>query len=593
MSGAHTRTTPVPASAAGLPAATRSGRAGRTLGADRLAAGLERRRVALRRVAGTFAAAAVAGAALSLTAAPGQAEEKKQEPGFVGYSTTTTATPMKIEIFEPTIPIPASPQAEVSVGYASVIADSAGSRARASYLWPGAPVGEGFKTIAEGIGLPPEIGEEGYPIQVNAIHPSGPPEDAEEPFPGMVQRAQAADDAASAENSYSTDAKTPQRGEDGDSSGGGGGGGGGPLPGLPGLPGPSGSSGLDLTGLGGGRSAGAASAPAAAPLLPEPLAALVDMGGFTAVAGTDTDTDAVGKGRSIASDITILDGLVTIDSVKTVAIASSDGVKGQGRGVATYGDLTAFGQRFAFGPDGFEATGAPAAPIPGLPDQAPAALEQLGLTITVPEPVYVVEGDAASTTMPGLIVDFDLTVLRTQLGPLSDALNEGINQIPDDFGQLKSLIQAAANLSPRIVFTLGSSFAGVDTSQAIDPPPLPEEPEEPTEQTGGATGGGSSAGSASGGTAPASPPADGAPVTDPVAGGDVPTTEAAIEPLSGTELPGLPPLFSFPGLLLYGGLIGAGIAGILTRRLGLMALGGVGSCTHGLDSGLPDLRKVT
>ena len=55
---------------------------------------------------------------------------------------------------------------------------------------------------------------------------------------------------------------------------------------------------------------------------------------------------------------------------------------------------------------------------------------------------------------------------------------------------------------------------------------------------------------------------------------------------------GLPPLYSLPGVLLLGGIGLAAVGGTWLRRIGLLALGGVGSCTHGLDSGLPDLRKA-
>ncbi len=55
---------------------------------------------------------------------------------------------------------------------------------------------------------------------------------------------------------------------------------------------------------------------------------------------------------------------------------------------------------------------------------------------------------------------------------------------------------------------------------------------------------------------------------------------------------GLPPLFSIPGLLLLGGIALAAVAGSYLRRLGAAALGGGASCSHGLDSGLPDLRKA-
>jgi hypothetical protein len=55
---------------------------------------------------------------------------------------------------------------------------------------------------------------------------------------------------------------------------------------------------------------------------------------------------------------------------------------------------------------------------------------------------------------------------------------------------------------------------------------------------------------------------------------------------------GLPPLFSIPGLLLCAGLGGALLAGSYVRRLGALVLGAGAACPHGLESGLPDLRKV-
>ena len=55
---------------------------------------------------------------------------------------------------------------------------------------------------------------------------------------------------------------------------------------------------------------------------------------------------------------------------------------------------------------------------------------------------------------------------------------------------------------------------------------------------------------------------------------------------------GLPPLFSIPGLLLFAGLGGALLAGSYVRRIGALVLGAGGACPHGLESGLPDLRKV-
>ena len=55
---------------------------------------------------------------------------------------------------------------------------------------------------------------------------------------------------------------------------------------------------------------------------------------------------------------------------------------------------------------------------------------------------------------------------------------------------------------------------------------------------------------------------------------------------------GLPELFSIPGALFFGGIIGATVLGSYLRRLGIMALGGGSSCSMGLEAGLPDLRKA-
>ena len=58
------------------------------------------------------------------------------EDSFSGYSATATAAPVRIEIYEPTIPIPANPQFELELGYTKVEADSGSSLGRASWLWP-------------------------------------------------------------------------------------------------------------------------------------------------------------------------------------------------------------------------------------------------------------------------------------------------------------------------------------------------------------------------------------------------------------------------------------------------------------------------
>lgn len=90
---------------------------------------------------------------------------------------------MRLEIFEPSIPIPSDPQIELRLAYTKALADSGTSTARSSYLWPGDALGEGIKTFFEQLGLPTTLVEDGYPVQINAGFPSGEAKDREEPLP--------------------------------------------------------------------------------------------------------------------------------------------------------------------------------------------------------------------------------------------------------------------------------------------------------------------------------------------------------------------------------------------------------------------------
>ena len=198
--------------------------------------------------AATFAAAMV-GAMLPL-GGPAFAEDEPTETpepsaaptesaparGFGGYTTGAWSAPVKIEIYEPMIPFPNTPQMELEIAYSEVKSDTSTSRGRSSFLWPGGPIGEGFKTIVEQFGLPPSLGKDGYPVQVNSVYPAGPDAETDEPFPGMIQRAGSDDGSAYAETGYSSDSQAQDRdaGEGDD---------GGLVPGLP-LPGLDGLLGL-------------------------------------------------------------------------------------------------------------------------------------------------------------------------------------------------------------------------------------------------------------------------------------------------------------------------------------------------------------
>jgi hypothetical protein len=137
----------------------------------------------MRRIVLACLAAGLAGTAAPIPAA-------YAEPAFGGYSTEATATPVKIEIYEPTIPVPASPQAELDLAYTKAEAASGPTgKGVASWLWPGDPVGEGCKTFVEQLGLGQTgLCKDGYPVQVNSETPGDQGQQSDEPFPGSLMR---------------------------------------------------------------------------------------------------------------------------------------------------------------------------------------------------------------------------------------------------------------------------------------------------------------------------------------------------------------------------------------------------------------------
>lgn len=578
-----------------------------------------RNNTSVRRVGAGLAAAAVVSLSLPIgggaTAAPaptgGAASASvvraAEEPVFAGYAATALSTPVKIEIFEPTIPIPASPQAELNFGYATVKADSSTTRGRASYFWPGDAVGEGFKTIVENLGLPPEIsgplGENGYPVQVNSNHPAGPESESDEQVPGSIQRTSASAERTTAISGYSTDCTLGQEqpAEEGEGEGDGEGEEG-PIPGLPDLPFP----GLDalgknlttaLTSLAPTSDEGATKAAAEEPACPLPaeLTTVIDIGGFgaqtTVTRGEDEDGVERVKSvsRSAVGEISLITGIVQLSGLVSTATSTSDGAKATTVGVTDYGTLTIAGQKFRYGSDGFEAAGTPQ-DIPGLPADPNQALEALGIQLLLPQPTEKKEGDKGTTAVGGLQIIIDSTVLRQQLSVLPlDAISEAINGIPfpEEAGQLKSLLGAALNLSPKFVITLGNASSVVDTSPEIEIPEVkPGDPTTPGSPTTGGSTTGSGGVAAPGGSAPVdagSAPAAGG--GEPAIGEDALTDAAP----AGA---GLPELFSIPGALFFGGILGAAVLGSYLRRLGILALGGGSNCSMGLEAGLPDLRKA-
>lgn len=505
-----------------------------------------------------------------LAAPPAQAADG--EPAYGGYTAAAWSSPVRIEVFEPSLPIPVDAgiaQLEFLMGYSRVKADSGMSTGRSSLFWPGDPVGEGLKTFAEQLGLPSTpLTENGYPVQVNSQYPGDTPTQKDNKIPGTIQQTTSGDGTAIAETGFSPDGAV--LGPDDEA---GGGGGSNPLTELTDQ-----LQGLLTGGLGGAR---ATAAPG------NPLGLIVDVDGYVSVSKMDaTGTNGApvsAVSRSTLGEVRLLGGLITLGGVETVARATTDGATGKATGKAVWGKMSIAGQEFGIGPDGAIVSGK-TMPIPGLQDLPADALEQLGISITVPKPVRRVEGDLATSESAGLRITIDTQLLSPLLKalPLS-AITNLIPDMPGQAGQLKGILSGLSSLAPRIVLTVGAARATVDTVPPIEVPPVTpgETVTPPTTSTPKPAAGSVGVPPAAGAPAPAGAapaPSAGTPVGDLV--------DAA--PASS----GLPPLGSIPGMLLVAAFLAAAIAGSWFRRLGVAALGAGAPCAHGLESGLPDLRKA-
>jgi hypothetical protein len=499
----------------------------------------------------------------------------RAEPDFSGFTTQATATPLRIEVYEPAIPIPADPQAELDFSYTRVDGTSGPTgTARASALWPGDSIGEGFKTFGQQLGLPEALYANGYPEQVNAQSGTDVTQAAQEPLPGMVTRVNATDHKSIAKAGYGTGGDVPEGdpgGTDPTTA---------PKPTNP----LTSLLGGDLSALGNiltGTSTGNGDNPVSTSPLGM-LSLLVNANGMQSISTTDYSGDKViATGTSRLGELDILGGLVKLTGIEVVARTTSniaDGGKVNTR--VNYGGITIAGTPFAFTSDGFVAGGSPVA-VPTLPTQATDALKALGISIEMPKPTVTTDGPQATASAQGPTITIDTAPLRAKLPdlPLADL----INKFPDQAGQLKSLLLALTEAHPKVVVKLGAVTSQAETVAAIADDTTAAGPTT-SDSTG--TSSASAPAAATGGAAPAvAAPAETAP-----AAATTPTTTTPIKTVSG--LPKLPPLGSVPGMLTLLGILLAAGAGWYLRRAGGLLFGVGGTCTHGLKAGIPDLRKA-
>ncbi len=496
-------------------------------------------------------------------------------PDFSGFTTHAVATPLRIEVHEPAIPIPADPQFEMNFSYTRVDGSSGPTgSARASAMWPGDGIGEGLKTFGQQLGLPGALTDGGYPIQINSASPGETASATQEFFPGNTGKVSSSTSMSVAKVGYGTSGDVAP-GSTGDSTT--------PAPTNPLTALTKG----DLSALGNLLSGTKTAGPGAPQPQSSPLGALgllVNAGGMESISSTNYGADldsVVSQATARLGSISLLAGIVKLDGVEVVAKTTSNIAGGAKTSHSvTIGGMTIAGQKFAFTGTGFVVAGKPT-PIPGLPDTAAGALKALGISFSLGKVTDTKTGAAGEVAAEGLRITIMTKPLLSKLPKLPlDQLVSKLPNLPGQASILKGLIIALGQATPRVDLVLGS----VDAQAATVPPISIGGVVPPTGpiSTPGSVPPPSTVPSIAQGPTSAQNPQQ--------ASGPGPVVSTPINPLS--SVPGLPPLGSIPTLLLLGGLLLALGGGWYLRRAGLLLFGGATTCAHGLKAGIPDLRKV-
>ena len=466
-----------------------------------------------------------------------------------GYSGYAQAMPVRIQIYEPTIPIPASPQIDAGIAFTRSTTDTGPvSRALASYLWPGDTIGDGFGQLVGG--------SQTYPVQVNSRYPATPTAPAEN-----TSQLTDGNGQTTLSNDNETKATVTGLGITGTNV---------VSNPLKGFPTPKPSTGTGTT----------ASKP---PQLPVPvsnqLAGLVSLGNVTSTSDIKLAAKTITSSAHAAiSDVSVAGGLIKIGAISLTSTSTSNGTKGTTTSQLTIGGVTIAGQAIALNENGVSLAGTKLA-LPKLPD----LLSSLGFSIDYVPTQKQADGATASFEASGLVITIDTNPLKNALnvGALTGPLATLLNKIPKIGSQLAGL----TNLGPKIVLSIGNvtssataapAYTGNYSGGTTSPSPA-------TGNTGGSVG---SAGGSTGGGGNISAGGDvGAGAVGSGGGGGQPTLGVQ------TAAMHLPALGSVPRLLIVGGIVLAAALGWVLRAAGLAAWGGARNCSMGLATGVPDLRK--
>jgi hypothetical protein len=494
------------------------------------------------------------GTVLAVLAWPGPSSA---DTNLGGYNGVAQAEAIRIQIFEPTIPIPVDPgkpEIDAGIAYTKANTDTGPvTRATASYLWPGDTIGDGFGAL---------VGNDKaqYSIQVNSRYP----ETATSPAKNTAQITDG-NGMTTSTDGFNTKATVTGFGIAGPNtdllSGIGQG-----LRNLPGLGNPTAPPSKDVS-------------------VPVPvsqmLAALATVQNVQSTSSVVTGKNSVTcTAQALMSNVKLLGGLINIDSIKATSTTVSDGKTATTSGSIRPGAITLAGTDIGLAGKGVK-LGDSSTKLPDLPSSVTDLLGKIGVEINYAPSSRTSDGATAALASDGLVISIDTQPLKTALnvGGLIGPLQDLIEKIPNIGSTLGPLL----GLGPKIVIRIGDVFSTATAAPAYVVPPVNPGGSNPV--PGGGQPSGNVVPPVNTGGGPPINTGPGVPLPSTTPGGT--TTTPSTQPSAFT----LPGLGEVPKALIIGGLAFALVAGWLFRMVSGFILGGAGSCAHGLTTGVPDLRK--
>ncbi|MDT4922075.1 MAG: hypothetical protein QOI15_2977, partial [Pseudonocardiales bacterium] len=480
------------------------------------------------------AVALFGGVGLAVLAWPGPSSA---DTSLGGYSGVAQAEAIRIQIFDPVIPIPTDPgkpQVDAGIAYSKSIVDTGPvTRATASYLWPGDVLGDGFGQL---------VGNDAaqYAIQVNSRYP----ETAAAPANNTAQLTDG-NGMTTSTDGFHTKATTTGLGVVGPDTD--------LLSGI--------GEGLKNLPLGGHKTP---TPNQPSPELPLPIGQM--LAGLATVKNVSTTSTVDVEDKSVTvtahaqmSEISLLHGLITIDGIKVTSTVASDGKKATTSGTIRPVGITVAGLDIGLDGKGVAIGGGDSTAPPEIPSTVTDLLRRLGIEFTYAPTTQSIDGATGTLASDALVISIDTQPLKTALnvGGLIGPLQDLVGRIPKLGSQLGPLL----GLGPKIVFRIGDVFTSATAAPAYVGPVIPPS------GGGGNPGGGNPGGNTGGGTVPGTgggviPPAGGGPVTNP------PVTGPPISQPSQPTAFALPGLGDIPKMMILAGLALALAAGWLFRTLG-------------------------